>query len=441
MAEKRIRLKERDAIIQSLKSGVTPKIGIQHIQVGRVHELKALYQDIERIAQGGSAFRLIIGEYGSGKTFFLSVVRAIALEKKLVTVNADLSPDRRIHATSGQVRNLYSELMRNLATRNKPDGNALTSVVERFVTEARKEADSSDADVASVIHKRLEALSELVGGYDFAKVIEAYWKGHESGNETLKANAIRWLRAEYATKTDAKNDLGVRTFISDANFYDALKLMSLFVRQAGYEGLLVNLDEMVNLYKLNSTQARTSNYEQILRILNDCLQGTAEHLGFLLGGTPEFLLDPRKGLYSYEALQSRLAENNFAKSAGVIDYSSPALHLACLTPEELYILLKNLRHVFAGGDTSQYLVPDEALAAFLHHCSQTIGDAYFRTPRNTIKAFLDMLSVLEQNPTMQWSQMIEELELEEDRPSDMTLETVEQTAESPVSGELASFKI
>lgn len=435
MIAKKIRAKERDAIIQSLKSGVTPKVGIQHIQVGRVHELKAMIQDIERITDGGSAFRLIIGEYGSGKTFFLSVVRAIALERKLVTVNADLSPDRRIHASAGQARNLYSELMRNMSTRNKPDGNALTSVVEKFITEARMEADNTGKSANNVIHEKLASLTELVGGYDFAKVIEAYWTGHETDNETLKANAIKWLRAEYSTKTDARNDLGVRTIISDTSFYDSLKLMSLFVRQAGYQGLLVNLDEMVNLYKLNNTTARTSNYEQILRIVNDCLQGTAEHLGFLLGGTPEFLLDPRKGLYSYEALQSRLAGNTFAKKAGVIDYSSPALHLASLTPEELYILLKNLRHVYAEGDESKYLVPDESLKAFLKHCSQTIGDAYFRTPRNTIKAFLDMLAVIDQNPNIAWNNLVASVAIEEEKPSDVELD-IEDTED-----DLADFKL
>ena len=419
MATKRLRAKERDSIIQSLKAGVTPRIGIQHIQVGRVNEIKAVYKDIERISQGGSAFRLIIGDYGSGKTFFLSVVKSIALEKKLIVVNGDLSPDRRIHASGGQARNLYSELMRNLATRNKPDGNALTSVVERFITQARQEADNTDVSVSSVINQRLSSLTELVGGYDFAKVIETYWQGHETGNDDLKLNAIRWLRAEYSTKTDARKDLGIRTIITDASFYDNLKIMSLFVRQAGYEGLLVNLDELVNLYKLSSTQARTSNYEQILRILNDCLQGSAENLGFLLGGTPEFLMDTRKGLFSYDALQSRLAENSFAQKAGVIDYSSPTLNLASLTPEELYILLKNLRHVFASGDKEQYLIPDEALEAFLTHCSQKIGDAYFRTPRNTIKAFVDMLSVLEQNKQIAWNDLIESIDIQKEKVSDM----------------------
>ncbi len=436
--QKRIRAKERDAIIQSLKTGVTPKIGIQHIQVGRVNELKAMIQDIKRIEDGGAAFRLIIGDYGSGKTFFMSVVRAIALENKFVTVHADLSPDRRLHATNGQAKNLYSELMINMATRNKPDGNALTSVVEKFITQVQKEADSTDSSVEKILHQRLSAISEMVGGYDFAKVIEAYWKASEQEDEQLKACAIKWLRAEYNSKIEARNDLGVRTIISDASFYDSLKIMSLFVRQAGYSGLLVNLDEMVNLYKLNSSQARKSNYEQILRMLNDCLQGNAEYIGFLLGGTPEFLLDPRKGLYSYEALQTRLADNNFAKQAGVIDYSSPALHLASLTPEELYILLKNLRHVYAYGDTSNYLVPDESLKTFLVHCSQTIGDAYFRTPRNTIKAFLDMLAVIEQNPDISWQQLLDSVEVEEEKDSDIDMEYTENAQEDD---ELTDFKL
>lgn len=417
--QKRLRPRERDAIIQSLRAGVTPRTGLQHIQVGRVQEVKALFKDIERISDGSSAFRLVIGDFGSGKSFFLQLIRAIALEKGLVTIHADLSPDRRLHATGGQARNLYAELMRNLSTRTKPDGNALTSVVERFITEARKQANATGATVDAVIEDRLSHLSELVGGYDFAKVISAYWQGYEHDNEQLKSDAVRWLRGEFTTKTDARNALGVRTIVDDASVYDHFKLLSLFVRQAGYAGLLVNLDEMVNLYKLSSQKARVSNYEQILRMLNDCLQGSAEHIGFLLGGTPEFLLDPRKGLYSYEALHSRLSENSFARAAGVIDYSATTLHLANLAPEELLILLRNLRHVFAGGDTAKYLVPDEALNAFLAHCSKRIGDAYFRTPRNTIKAFVDLLAVLEQSPQTQWTQLLEQVHVDEEHNTDM----------------------
>ncbi|MCI5147198.1 MAG: ATP-binding protein, partial [Candidatus Electrothrix sp. AR3] len=377
-----------------------------------------------------SGFCLIIGDYGSGKTFFLELVRSIAQEKTLVTANADLSPDRRIHASSGQARNLYSELMRNIATRSKSEGNALTSIVERFITTARQKSQKESLPVNTVIENQLFALTELVGGYDFAKVIEAYWLGHENDNDTLKSCAIRWLRAEYSTKTEARKDLGVRTFISDASFYDSLKLMSLFVRQAGYGGLLVNLDELVNLYKLNNKQARTSNYEQILRILNDCLQGQAKFLGFLLGGTPEFLLDPRRGLYSYEALQSRLAENTFAKQAGVIDYSSPAIHLANLSPEELYILLKNIRHVFAGNEE----IPDQALIAFLEHCNKQIGEAYFRTPRNSIKAFVDMLSVIEQNEHISWQKLVGTINISQELNSDMPNQHVNNETQEELAG-------
>ncbi|MGP5058727.1 ATP-binding protein [Psychrobacter celer] len=425
MATGRIKTKDRNAIIQSLKSGVTPRTGIQHIQVGRFNELQALIKDIDDIADGGAAFRLVIGDYGSGKTFFLSVVRSIALEKKLVTINADLSPDRRIHASGGQAKALYSELMRNMSTRNKPDGNALSSVVEGFISISRQEADELGVPTTDVIRGKLSKLTELVGGYDFAKVIENYWTGYENGDDTLKSNAIRWLRGEYETKTDARRDLGVRSIIDDAAFYDSLKLLSLFVQQTGYRGLLVNLDELVNLYKLNSSAARKSNYEQILRILNDCRQGSAENIGFLLGGTPEFLLDTRKGLYSYDALQTRLAGNSFAEKAGVIDYSAPALHLANLTPEELYILLKNLRHVYAGGDEEKYLVPDESLQSFLQHCSKTIGESYFRTPRNTIKAFLDMLTVIDQQPDISWDDLIESTTIAAEIASDADIEVSE----------------
>jgi hypothetical protein len=417
--KQRLRPRERDAIIQSLRAGVTPRTGLQHIQVGRVREVEALLKDIKRIADGGSSIRFIIGEFGSGKSFFLQLIRTIALEKGLVTIHADLSPDRRLHATTGQARNLYAELIRNLSTRTKPEGNALTNVVERFITEARKQADATGKSVTEIIEEQLSHLSELVGGYDFAKVIGAYWEGYEQDNEQLKSNAVRWLRGEITTKTDARNSLGVRTIVDDASVYDHFKLLSLFVRQAGYNGLLINLDEMVNLYKLSSQKSRVSNYEQILRILNDCLQGSAEHIGFLLGGTPDFLLDPRKGLYSYEALHSRLAENSFARSAGVIDYSSPTLHLANLAPEELLILLRNLRHVYASGDEDKYLLPDEALTAFLAHCSNRIGDAYFRTPRNTIKAFIDILAVLDQNADLRWNQLIEKVHLEEEYNTDM----------------------
>lgn len=435
MKKTRIRPRERDSIIQSLKAGVTPRNGIQHIQVGRVNEIKAVIRDIERISDGGSAFRLIIGDYGSGKTFFMGVARDMALQNKIVTAHADLSPDRRIQASQGQARNLYSELMRNISTRSKQDGNALSSIVEKFISTARAQAESKGKPVEHVIQERLSELNDLVGGYDFSKVIGLYWKAFDTDDEELKSNVIRWLRAEYTTKTDARKDLGVRNIIDDKNFYDSIKLMSLFVKQAGYAGLLVNLDEMVNLYKLRSTQARTSNYEQILRILNDSLQGGTSHLGFILGGTPEFLMDPRRGLYSYEALQSRLAENSFAKSSGVIDYSSPTIHLASLTPEELYILLKNLRHVFASGDPEEYLVPDNALISFLEHCSSKIGDAYFRTPRNTIKAFTDMLSVLEQNDNIEWKDLIEDVSVRKERPSEIDDDPIED------NDELADFRL
>ena len=417
-----IRPRERSAIIQSLRAGVTPRIGLEYIQVGRVNEVKALIEDLDNIEQGGSAFRIIIGDFGAGKSFFLQLIRYIALEKGMVVINADMSPDRRLFASNGQARNLYKELARNLATRAHPEGNAMIPLVEKFITEQRRVADAEGKDVERVIKDKLNSLSELVDGYDFAQVIATYWKAYNEGNEDLKNSVIRYLRGEYTSRADARRDLGVRAIVEDNNVYDHIKLLARFVSQAGYKGLLVNLDEVVNLYKLPSQRARSSNYEQVLRILNDCLQGSAESLGFLLGGTPEFLMDQRKGLYSYEALHSRLAENTFAQIANVVDYHSPILMLQNLSPEEIYVLLCNIRNVFAGGNKDKYILPDEALKAFLEHCSKNIGDAYFRTPRNTIKAFVDLLSIVEQNPDLSWQSLIGNIKI--DSETDNSLVTI-----------------
>ncbi|WP_426734803.1 ATP-binding protein [Myxococcus faecalis] len=438
----RIRPKDRDTIVQSLRAGVVPRVGQQHIQVGRAEEVRALVRDVERIAEGGSAIRFVIGEYGSGKTFFLNLIRSIALEKRLVTLHADLNPDRRLHATDGKARSLYAELMRNLSTRARPEGGALASVVERFVSSALTDAKGRGLNPEVVIREKLAALSELVGGYDFAEVIAAYWRGHDTGNEVLKADAVKWLRGEFSTRTDARKALGVRTIIDDAEVYDQLKLLARFVRLSGYDGLMVCLDELVNLYKMANTKARASNYEQILRILNDCLQGSAEGLGFILGGTPEFLLDTRRGLYSYEALQSRLAQNTFAVG-NLVDYSSPVLRLANLTPEDLYVLLTKLRHVYSAGDASAQRLPDEGLHGFMTHCSERIGEAYFRTPRSTVTAFINLLAVLEQNPGADWKELLGGVELAADVNPDLA-PLGETEAGAPAAGaddELASFKL
>ena len=430
-----IRPKDRDAVIQSLRAGVVPRSGQHLIQVGRAREIETLVADIERIADGGSGFRVVIGEYGAGKTFFLNLVRAVAMEKKLVVASADLNPDRRLHASGGQARSLYAELMRNMSTRTKPDGGALGGIVEKFIATAKTEAKAAGQTTETVIRQKLDHLTELVNGYDFADVIAAYCRGFEEGNEQLKADAVRWLRGEFSTKTDARQALGVRTIVDDAAVYDQLKLMARFVRLAGFSGLLVSLDELVNLYKLANTQARNANYEQILRILNDSLQGTAVGLGFVLGGTPEFLLDTRRGLYSYPALQSRLAQNTFA-SGGLVDFSGPVVRLASLTPEDFYVLLQKIRHVNAAGDEAKYLLPDQGIYSFMEHCSKRIGDTYFRTPRTTITAFINLLAVLEQNAGATWQDLLGGIDVRPD-----TGATGDLAVEAEGDDEFASFKM
>ena len=439
-----IKAKERETIIQSLKSGVVPRAGLQHIQVGRSEELKSFINDVNTIAEGGTSFRFVIGEYGSGKTFFMSLIRSIALEKGLVTMHADLSPTKRLHGSDGQPRMLLSEMVSNLATRTKPDGNALQNILERFISSTKEEAKISGRDTYDLISEKLNELNDYTGGYNFISVVKKYLEGYETGNEQLMNNSLKWLKAEYTTKTDSLRDLGIREFISDSSFYNTLKLYSVLVRKAGYKGLLICMDEMVNLYKIPNSVSRKANYEEILSMLNNTLQGTFSNIGFIMGGTPEFLTDNIRGLYSYEALKSRLCENSFSKQLGVTDYNSVVLRLSSLTKEELYLLLVNLRHVYAGGNEEKYLVPDEALLAFPHHCANKIGESYFRTPRTTIKSFLDLLSVLEQYPNYKWSDIIASVDVQQDiEPSQVMSILSNKTTPSDSNDEdgFSSFKL
>jgi P-loop Domain of unknown function (DUF2791) len=422
---------ERDAIVQALRAGVVPRLGLRHIQVGRARELEAAIGDLDRVARGGATLRFVIGQYGAGKTLLLNLLRLIALERNLVVVCADLGPSRRLHARGGEARLLYGDLVASMATRAMPEGGALSGVIEHFVSESLGEAQRRKLSLSEVVDGRLNPLHELPFGYAFADVLARCALAFERGDRAGKTAAMRWLRGEYSTRAEARAALGVREFIDDTRLYDCLKLLARFVALCGYGGVLVALDEMVNLYKLGS-HARAANYEQLLHVVNDVLQGRAAHIGFLMGGTPEFMTDTRRGLYSYPALQSRLAQNRFARD-GHFDGSSLVIPLENLTLEHLFVLLTKIRHIFETGKTGGPSVPDEALVCFMERCSTRLGEAYFRTPRQTVTAFINFLSVIEQNPKTHWQDLLGEI--------DVALETSPSSATSDSKGIEAAFTV
>lgn len=442
-----IKRRERDAVLQSLQAGLVPKQGLHLIQVGRKAEVSALLQDIERIAEDAASFRIVVGRFGSGKSFFLNLVRNVAFQKKLAVAQADFSMARRLHASGGEARALYSELMRNLATKAQPDGGALASVLSAWVSQVQHAvltAGGTPTEVDRRIGEDLRDLQSHVGGFEFAEVVRAFYRGHVEKNEALQAAALRWLRGEYTTKTEARNELGVRRIVDDESFYDSLKLMAAFVRKAGFSGLLVNLDEMVVLsHRLPNSRARQANYEALLTMLNDCFQGNSRGLGFIFAGTDECLEDKRRGLFSYEALRSRLAENTLARQQGLIDLSGPVVRLQPLTPEDLFVLLKNIALVHASGDDAKVLVPDEGIVAMLRKASETLGSDYFRTPRDVVRSFVGLLNVLEQNPGKAWPELLGSGVFQQPSgPQSPEEEIASGSVASPdVDEDLASFKL
>lgn len=398
----KIKERDRQAILKALRAGVVPRVGLQHIQVGRKAEVAAILNDLQHASDGGAGVRFVIGRFGAGKSFFLNLASMVALEKGFLVARADITTDRRLHGTSGQARALFAELMRNLASKAKPEGGALGSIVERWISDLSSRSSSDEAELERAIADQLRPLQDLVSGFDIHTVLVRYLRAYRAGDEATQQAALRWLRAEYGTKTEARNELGVRAIIDDADIYDYLKLFAKFARIMGYQGLVVCVDELVVLsHRLPSSRARAANYEAILRIVNDCLQAHVEGLQVVFAGTEECLIDKRRGLYSYEALATRLAPNEFAKD-DIVDLAGPVIRLKGLTPEDLYVLLHQIRNVFAGGDPDKHLLPDEGLRQFIDYSKRTLGDDYFRTPRDTVMRFVGLMNLLEADPSHDW---------------------------------------
>ena len=393
------------AVLNSLKGGVVPRIGLPYVTVGRKHEIDALLHDIEIIGEGGASFRFIMGRYGSGKSFLLQTIRNYAMDRGFAVADADLSPERRLTGTRGQGLATYRELIGNLSTRTKPEGGALGLVLDRWISSVQAgvaaEGGPDRPGFAETVRREIYAvigsMQELVHGYDFARLLSRYYEASVSGDDETRARVLRWFRGEYPTKTEAKQELGVNVIITDDDWYDYLKLFAVFFRQAGYQGLLVLIDELVNIYKIPNSITRNSNYEKILTIYNDALQGKARGIGFLMSGTPQCMEDRRRGVYSYEALSSRLAEGKFSRE-GARDLLSPVIRLEPLTPEEMLVLSEKLADLHAGLYDYPRRLGEQELAAFIRIEYSRVGADTRITPREIIRDFIELLDVLFQHP-------------------------------------------
>lgn len=394
-----------NVLMNALKGGVVPRTGLEYITVGRTREINAILHDIEMIEEGSASFRFIVGKYGSGKSFLLQTIRNYATAKGFAVVDADLSPERRFAGTKGQGLATYKELIQNLSTKSKPDGGALPLVLEKWISgiqmEIKTNGETSEEEFDKQVERRIYAvagsLEGMVNGFEFAKAVVLYWKAYKEDDSALKSNVLKWFRGEYATRKEAKEDLGINFIVTDETWYDFLKLFAAFLVGAGYKGMLVVIDELVNIFKIPNSITRANNYEKILTMYNDVLQGKAKHIGFLMGGTPQCIEDKYKGVFSYEALRSRLAEGHFA-TADVKDLSAPIIRLQMLSQEEMYILIEKLLHIHAQLYRYEPAMTQEDLVYFLTVEYNRVGAETHITPREIIRDFIELLNILHQNP-------------------------------------------
>lgn len=395
-------------VLNALKGGVVPRVGLEYITVGRDREIDALLRDIDIIADGGAAFRFIVGKYGSGKSFLLQTIRNYATERGFVVVDADLSPERRFVGAKGQGLATFKELMKNMSTKTKPDGGALPLILERWISGIQSAVAAEDGVlpgdpafdrlVEQKVYQVTGNLQGMVNGFEFAKAVLLYYEAYLSGDDSLKSNVLKWFRGEYPTKTEAKRELNINFIVTDDTWYDFLKIFAEFMVYAGYRGMLVLIDELVNLFKIPHSATRQSNYEKILTIYNDVLQGKAQHIGFLIGGTPQCIEDKYKGVFSYEALRSRLSEGRFASDT-VKDMLSPIIRLKMLTYEEMYVLIEKLVQMHGQLFSYEPKLTQEELVAFLRTEYNRVGADTHITPREIIRDFIEFLNILYQNPS------------------------------------------
>ena len=396
-------------IFNSLKGGVVPRIGLPYIMVGRKSEVEALLHDVDIISEGGASFRFIVGRYGSGKSFLLQAIRNYVMDRGFIVADADLSPERRLQGTRGQGLATYRELISNLSTKTKPEGGALTLILDRWISAVQSEAametglKPGDPALAQATDRRImevtSSVTELVHGFEFAKLLTAYYQAYINGDDDTKAKVVKWFRGEYPLKREAKEDLGVNIIITDDDWYDYLKLFAVFFRLAGYSGMMIMIDELVNIYKIPNSITRQYNYEKMLTMYNDTLQGKAKYLGILMGSTPQALEDKRRGIYSYEALRSRLAEGRFSRP-GARDLLAPVIRLDPLTAEEMLVLCEKLSGMHADLYGYPHRMTEEDLAVFIKAEFERIGADTNITPREVIRDFIELLDLLYQNPGM-----------------------------------------
>ena len=406
-----------NSLLLSVSAGVVPRIGAPYIAIGRQDEISALLSDLEQINEGAGTMRFIIGRYGSGKSFLIQLIRGYALEQNFITADADLSPERRLYGTSGSGVATYRELIKNMASKSSPDGAALPKIIARWIDMLRSELISTGVSPDSadffdrlnlLAHDKLHEVEDMVGGFDFSRVISKYYLAHINGDDEQKSACLRWLRGEYSTKTEARSTLGfsVSVIIDDDNWYDFLKLWAVLVRFMGYRGLVVFIDECVNLYKITHRVSRENNYEKILSMFNDTLQGRAPGLALVLGGTPQFMDDQRRGLFSYEALRSRLCDSRFS-SEGYKNLVGPVIRLKRLSDDELFALISRITKLYAVNYGIEPRISEAQMVEFLNKSLSRTGADSMITPREMLRDYMTVLNILMQNENVTFEQIME----------------------------------
>jgi len=411
-------------MMNALSSGVVPRRGLEYIAVGRKKETETFVNDLEDTAAGGGAFRFISGRFGNGKSFMTQMIRNYAMENGFVVMDADLAINRRLTGSKSEGLNTYKELLRNIAYKARPDGGALESLLQNWISNTQEKLGGSPSkeDIEKSMRADVASISSYQNYQDFMRVIVCYTNDFLDGKDDI--TALRWLKGELDLKKESRKSLGTNVVIDDSNWYDMIKIWSGIVKSLGYKGLIVFIDEGVILYKLQNKVSRANNYERLLTMFNDIMQGKTQYMSIYVCGTPEFIEDPNRGLYSYEALRSRLVAGRYEN--GFDNYLGPIINLKPLTNEEVFVLLKTIKDLHEQRYEYKSQITDDMLETYLRTVMSNVVSTAMITPREITRDLISLLDTMHQNGDLNFMDLIEgRLVKADDNPDDEIIEDLE----------------
>lgn len=383
-------------IIDSLRNGTVPAEGTENIAVGIDEELTEIQDQIERTREDKSAFKFIIGDYGSGKTFFSTSVREMAYDKKFVVSSVVISQETPLH----KFEELYRKIMEGMRTSENKKIPAFNFILEEWLLNIEDKVieiegldpyeDSKKFQIE--MNKRINEELMIVGSIaaSFANAIRAFYKAKYEGDTVLAQGAVAWLKGDNV-RAELKSKLGVIGTITRENSFEFFRALLQMIKTAGYEGLMIILDEVETVQKLVRKDMRSAAYENLRFFIDESDRNSFPSCFFLYTGTTD-LMESEKGFKSLEPLYQRIKVER-EKGDKFKNLRQPVMFLDGLNRDRLYEVACRVRNIH--GQVYSWMpndkLTDDFIKRLINDMTLGFGGEINIGPRGFLRTLIDIL--------------------------------------------------